>query len=136
VLSRHSITHSVSQPTLGGVIDGGVWIENTTGSKTTMARLDIDALKAARTTALPKQATRASVRVLGDRLWVTEPLGQANLNYCADPATGRPLVKLPPLPGDSALLTADASTIFYTVVPVNAHSVKLESAPISPRCRS
>jgi hypothetical protein len=136
VLSVRTIPQSVSQPTLGGVVDGGVWIENATGAKTIVARLGLDALEPARTSALARRASRVSVRVLDGVLWVTEPLGQSNLNYCADPVTGRPLVELPRLPGDSVLLAADASRIFYTDVPVNAHSVKLESAPISRRCRA
>jgi hypothetical protein len=136
VLSRRAIPRSVSQPTIGGVIDGGVWIENVAGRRTTVARLDLDALNPVRTSALATRANRVSVRVLGGVLWVTEPLGQRNLNYCADPATGRPLAKLPPLPGDSVLLAGDATTIFYTDVPLNAHSVKLETAPISSRCRA
>jgi hypothetical protein len=136
VLSQRTIPRSVSQPTLGGVVDGGVWIENASGAKTTVARLDGDALKPVPTSALAKRANRVSVRVLNGVLWVTEPLGQTNLNYCADPVTGRPLVELPRLPGDSVLLAADASRIFYTDVPLNAHSVKLESAPISRLCRA
>jgi hypothetical protein len=136
VLSQQTIPHSVSQPALGGILDGGVWIDNTIGSKTTIARLDVDPLMPARTTPLATRANRVTVRVLNGVLWVTEPLGQANLNYCADPITGRPLVELPPPPGDSVLLAANASRIFYTDVPVNAHSVKLESAPISRRCQA
>lgn len=69
-------------------------------------------------------------------LWVTEPLGEDNLNYCADPVTGRPLVRLPLLPGNSVFLTADETKFFYTDVPVNAHAVRLETAPISRDCVS
>ena len=136
VLSQRTIPRSVSQPSLGGVVDGGVWIENAIGAKTTVARFNLDGLKSARTSALAQRANRVSVRVLDGVLWVTEPLGQSNLNYCADPITGRPLVELPRLPGDSVLLAADASRFFYAEAPVNAHSVKLESAPIPSRCRA
>jgi hypothetical protein len=136
MLSQQTIPHSVTQPILGGVVDGGVWIDNTIGPKTIVARLAVDPLTRARTSPLAKRANRVTVRVLNGVLWVTEPLGQANLNYCADPVTGRPLVELPPLPGDSVLLASNASRIFYTDVPVNAHSVKLESAPISRRCQA
>jgi hypothetical protein len=135
VLSQRTIPQSVSQPTLGGVVDGGVWIENSTGTATTVTRFDVVPMKPSRTSPLARAASRVSFRVLDGLLWVTEPLGQANLNYCADPVTGRPLVELPPLPGDSVLLAADESRIYYTDVPVNAHSVKLESAPIDRRCR-
>jgi hypothetical protein len=33
-------------------------------------------------------------------------------------------------------LTADAANVYYTDVPVNAHSVKLEQAPIPGACSS
>jgi hypothetical protein len=134
VLSRRTLPRGVS-PAMGGVVDGGVWMDNTVGTNAIVIRLGVNPLAPSRTSPLAKPASRASVRVLDGVLWVTEPLGQANLNYCADPLTGRPLVELPPLPGDSVFLAATASTIFYTDVPVNAHSVKLESAPVNPRCR-
>lgn len=133
LLSQLTIPRSGSQPRVGGIVDGGAWIENTTGTNTTAVRLDLNTMRVTRT--LATKANRVAVRVLDDVMWVTEPAGEANVNYCADPVTGRPLVALPPLPGDSVLLAADASRIFYTDVPVNAHSVKLESALISPDCR-
>ena len=133
-LAQTTIGLSVSQPTFGGVADRGAWIENTVGTRTTTWRIDVDTLKPTRTSARSRIGGRASVRVIDGVLWVTQPHGQENLNYCADPVTGRPLVALPPLPGDSVLLTADATSVFYTDVPVNAHSVKLETAPISRDC--
>jgi hypothetical protein len=74
--------------------------------------------------------------VIGRVLWITQSLSHSNLNYCANPVTGRPLAWLPPLRGDSVLLTADATSIFYTDVPINAHAVRLETAPISRDCTS
>jgi hypothetical protein len=68
-------------------------------------------------------------------LWVTEPRGEPNLNYCANPVTGFARVTLPPFEGDSTLVASDRSSIFFTVVAVNAHSVALDRAPISPACR-
>ena len=135
-ISEMTIPRSASQPTLGGIIDAGAWIENTIGPETHTWRINVNTLKATTSGARPAAADRISVRVLGGVLWITRPLGQRNLNYCANPVTGRPLARLPPLPGDSVLLTADATSIFYTDVPVNAHSVKLETAPISRDCTS
>jgi hypothetical protein len=99
-------------------------------------RLNVDTLKTTKTVAPATAATRISIRVIGSELWVTEPVGAENLNYCADPVTGRPLARLPLLRGDSVFLTADGRSIFYTDVPVNAHSVKLETAPVSRDCTS
>jgi hypothetical protein len=81
-------------------------------------------------------ANRIAVRAIDGVLWVTEPLGQNNLSYCADPTTARPLVRLPLLQGDSVFLAADRTNFYYTDVPINAHSVKLETAPVSRECRS
>ena len=87
------------------------------------------------TTLGPQPTARAySVRVIGDVLWITNPLGEGSVTYCADPRTGRPRVRLPPLPGDSVLLAAGEGSIYYTYVPVNAHAVRLERAPIDPAC--
>lgn len=133
-LSEITIARSVSQPTLGGIIDGGVWVENTIGTKTSAWRINVHTLEATKASARPATANRISVRVLGGLLWITQPLSRSNVNYCANPVTGRPLARLPLLSGDSVLLTADAKRIFYTDVPVNAHSVRLETAPISRDC--
>lgn len=67
-------------------------------------------------------------------LWVTELAGENNLNYCADPVTGRLRARLALLPGDSVFLTADADQIYYSYVPINARAADLIRAPISRRC--
>jgi hypothetical protein len=130
------VPRSESQPTFGGVVDGGAWIENDVGSTTSVWRVSLSTLKATKTSAWAAPAGRVSVQATGGVLWVTEPLGRDNLNYCADPVTGRPLARLPLLQGDSVFLTGDRTNFFYTEVPVNAHSVKLETAPISRDCTS
>jgi hypothetical protein len=38
------------------------------------------------------------------------------------------------LPGESVLLTADRSSVYYTYVPVNAHAAKIGRAPIGRAC--
>jgi hypothetical protein len=135
-ISDVTIPRSVTQPALGGIIDGGAWIENTVGTKTTARRISANTLQATKTTAQPTTASRIFVRVIGSELWITRPHSQSNLNYCADPVTGRPLTRLPLLLGDSVLLAADATSIYYTDIPVNGHAVKLETAPISRDCTS
>jgi hypothetical protein len=133
-LTELTVGKSDSQPTLGGVVAGGAWIENSVGYRTTAWRVDLSTLKPTKTSAWETPAKRISVRTLDGVLWVTEPQGEQNLNYCANPVNGQPLARLPLLPGDSVLLTADRANYFYTDVPVNSHSVKLETAPISRRC--
>ena len=134
VLATTTVPHSFTQPTVAGIVGSGAWIENTVGTKVTAQRLDATTLHATPTRAWPRSATDVSLRVLDGVLWVTRPDGGANVNYCANPVTGRPLVTLPPLRGDSVFLGADASSFYFTDVPVNAHSVKLERAPISRTC--
>ena len=46
------------------------------------------------------------------------------------------VVRLPLLQGDSVFLAADRTNFYYTDVPINAHAVKLETAPVSRECRS
>jgi hypothetical protein len=135
-LAARPLAASDSVPVPGGVVAGGAWIVNTAGGRTSAMRLSLATLAPTATSVPATTLGRITVRVLGGKLWVTEPLAGASLNYCANPVSGKPLVKLPPLPGESVLLTADASTLFYTVVPVNAHSVELERAPVSSGCGS
>lgn len=130
--SELTVPNSDSQPSLGGIDGGGAWIENVAGTNTKVWRIGLSTMKT--TSAWPAPAGRISVRLIDGVLWVTEPVGQDNLNYCADPATGRALSRLPLLPGNSVFLTADRTSVFYTDVPINAHKVKLERAPISRRC--
>jgi hypothetical protein len=135
-LNEITVPRSDTQPSLGGIVDGGAWVENTIGYRTSAWRIALDTLKTTKAQVVNTGASRFSVRTIDGVLWVTEPLGQDNLNYCADPVTGRPLARLPLLPGDSVFLTADDTKFFYTDVPLNAHAVRLETAPISRDCVS
>lgn len=133
-LSQVTVSHSVSQPALGGVIDGGAWIENTIGGRTSVSRLDLATLKATPPSGWPTSSERVAARVIDGNLWVTEAHGQDNVNFCADPRTGAKRGQTIVLPGDSVFLTADRTSIYYTYVPVNAHAVTVERAPISRAC--
>lgn len=133
-LSQVTVPHSVSQPTFAGIVAGGAWLQNSVGDRTTVWRVDASTLA---TTPASRRSTASghlSLQVIDGVLWATEPQGQGNLSYCADPVTARPRARLPLLPGDSVFLTADATRVYYTYVPVNAHAVKLESAPVSRAC--
>jgi hypothetical protein len=136
LVTKITLPRSVSQPTIGGIVDDGAWIENTVGARTTAWRIDVTTMRATRTNAWPTSSGRILVQVLDGVLWVTQPLGPVNLNYCANPITGQPLARLPLLQGDSVFLAADAVNAFYTDVPVNAHSVNLQRASIRHACVS
>jgi hypothetical protein len=47
-ISDVTIPRSVTQPALGGIIDGGAWIENAVGTKTTAWRISANTLQATR----------------------------------------------------------------------------------------
>lgn len=134
--SQEMAGSSLSQPTFAGVTAGGAWLNNTTGATSTAWRLNAGTLKPARASGWAIQSERISAQVIDGTLWVTELAGQDNLNYCADPVTGRLRARLPLLPGDSVFLTADASSIYYSYVPVNARAAELIRAPISRSCLS
>ena len=135
-LSELTVPHSDTQPSVGGIVDGGAWVENTVGYRTSAWRIALGTFETTKADVVNTGASRFSIRTIDGVLWVTEPLGEDNLNYCADPVTGRPLARLPLLPGNSVFLTADETKFFYTDVPVNAHAVRLETAPISRDCVS
>ena len=131
-----TVPRSAAQPTFGGIIDGGAWIQNVVGTTTSTWRVNVTNLASSRPLKLPGAMGAIAARVIGDRLWVTEASRAGNLSYCANPLNASARVRLPALPGDSVLLTTDASDIFYTYVPLNAHVVELERAPIARGCGS
>ena len=132
--ARTTIPYSVTLPTVAGVAGGGVWLQNSNGGVTRVERLDAVTLRPTRVAGLPAASRRTFVRVLDGVVWVTESLSSGSLNYCANPVTGAARERLPVLPGNSVMLAADASTLYYTDVPENAHVVRLERAPISRNC--
>jgi hypothetical protein len=77
---------------------------------------------------------QSSAEVINGILWVTEPVGGNNLNYCADPITGRLRARLPLLVGNSSFLTADTTSIYYLNKPLDSSSDTLERAPLDHRC--
>ena len=133
-LTEVTVARSAPQPTLGGVIDGVAWIENAIGRRTMAARVDLATLKASTPSAWAAASERVSARVIDGNLWVTEARGEDNVNFCADPRTGAQRGQLIVLPGDSVFLTADRASVYFTYVPINAHTVRVERAPISRAC--
>jgi hypothetical protein len=132
--ARTTVPYSSAQPTIAGIVEGGVWIQNSSGMHTGVGRLSLGTLKPTPVAKAAVPANRAFARVIDGVVWLTESLPQGSLNYCVDPVTGQPRERLPILPGDSVMLAADASSIYFTDVPLNAHSVRLERAPISRNC--
>jgi hypothetical protein len=98
-------------------------------------RLDVNTLKITPTqgpaTVVDTNGIRA--QLIDGILWVTQPAGGGQRNYCGDPATGRARARLP-LSGDSVFLTADTTNFYYE--PLDTSPAEIARAPIDPRCRS
>jgi hypothetical protein len=67
-------------------------------------------------------------------LWVSQPAGGPQRNYCGDPRTGRPRAPIE-LQRWGLFLTADATTVYY-VPDANAPREQLAREPVDPRCRA
>jgi hypothetical protein len=131
--------HGAITPQIGGIIDGGAWISDATGVGGRVARLDVNMLKP---TPIPAALARASntiqARVISGILWITHVGDGKRLNYCGDPATGRPRAPLS-LPAGARLLTADSGSIYYSrsihIPDQSAPRFDVVRAPIDPRCQ-
>jgi RNA polymerase sigma factor (sigma-70 family) len=82
----------------------------------------------------PVQQYTNTVRaqVIAGILWITQPAGGPQRNYCATPATGAPDIQVPALL-DSMLLTADQQYIYSATTGPGA--VRLLRSPIPKGCR-
>ncbi len=134
IQARTTAQWSINQPSIKGVVDGGAWIYNSGGMARGSWRIAVNTLKPTRTQPLPIPSMQSSAEVINGVLWVTEPVGGKNLNYCADPITGRLRARLPLLVGNSTFLTADASSIYYLNEPLDSSSATLERAPLDRQC--
>jgi len=127
---------SLALPAVAGIVDGGAWVQNTTAGGVSVRRLDIGTLKFSQTAPWAVPSSRVRVRVDDGVLWVIESQSQNTISYCADPATGKALEHPLTLRGDSVFLTANSGRFYFSDVPLNAHAVRIGSAPISRACRA
>lgn len=125
----------VTEPSIGGIIDGGVWLSEPTGMIGYIERVDVNTLRPTPPRE-PIGETSNGIRaqVIDGILWVTQGgLGGAKDNYCGDPVTGRKRAPLPrALERAGDFLTADANNIYYLGGPAQHDLIR---APIDPRCR-
>jgi hypothetical protein len=134
--ARTTVLWSVTQPRIDGIVAGGAWIDNSTGMTTTSWRIDIHTLKTTRTQVPAIPGSRVFASVLDGILWVTKPERGQLVTYCADPVTGARLARLPRLGTNSILLTARATSIYYSDVSLKTASIVLKRAPVDSRCSS
>jgi hypothetical protein len=129
----------VTEPALGGVIDGGVWFSESTGMQGYVGRLELTTLQPTRTQT-PKIATNGiSADVIDGILWISQGAGGRQRNYCGDPVSGRSRASFANslLSQEIEFQTADAHYVYLSETPVgnDSHAVLLIRQPISPRCR-
>jgi hypothetical protein len=119
-----------SKPALGAIVDGGAWISQAGGMMGFVQRLDLGTL---RPTTSPFSGTNAiGVRLIDGRLWITQPFGGPERNFCADPRTGRPRARLT-YPISSEFLAADRSRVYFA--PHMSQRTSLDQIRIPAGCR-
>jgi hypothetical protein len=126
---RSASFRSTTQPSIGGIMDGGAWINDTSGMTSSYSRLNAATLKPTPVPGKQLGGNRSFAQVMDGILYVTEPGRSELLNYCGDPATGQLRARLP-LPGDTTPLAADAASIFYQP----PGTTELVRTPTNPRC--
>jgi hypothetical protein len=136
----------VTKPYIGGIAGGGAWISQSGGMMGAVERLSLVTLRPTRFAgARPHPGESGppridgtngiSARLIAGVLWVTQPAGGAQRNYCGDPSTARARAPLP-LGQEGQLLAADDSSIYYIPDASNPTRAELRRAPIDPRCRA
>jgi len=129
----------VVAPEVSGPAGGAVWVSEPTGMMGYVQRLGLPGLTAGPgscpdggVTARCVGGTNAiTARIAGGRLWVTDPAGGARRNYCADPATGRPLapLRLPDPALDEILAIGPAAVYYATPGPGDTQYVRELAIP-------
>jgi hypothetical protein len=135
----------VTKPFVGGIADGAVWISEAGGMMGAVERLSLLTLRPTGFPGAPPHpgesgppridgANGITARLIAGILWVTQPAGGTQRNYCGAPSTGRPLAPLP-LGEEGQLLAADASSIYYVPDASNPTHAALAQAQIDSHCR-
>jgi hypothetical protein len=122
----------VVAPMLAGVTAGGAWISEPTGMMGYVERFGTAPLKAdAATQVEGSNGIRADL--WDGELWVTNQGGGPSRNYCADPATGRPLAAspLPDLTQDQLMTVAD-QRVYYSVPAGSGFQIR--TVPVPAAC--
>jgi hypothetical protein len=127
-------TNGVVAPAIADVTDGSVWLATPTGMMGYVERLATTSLSPAPSTEV--SGTNAiHVRVADGALWLTNPVGGATRNYCADPMTGRVRAPLPlPNLGQDELLAVGASALYYAVSDSSGNGWRIATLPVPAAC--
>jgi hypothetical protein len=131
LLASHP-TAGVTAPALGGVVDSGVWASVPTGMLGYVERFTVAGMT-------PDPATDVGgtngirVIVADGVVWITDGVGGAGRNYCANPVTGRRLATIPlPDLDQDYLLAVSPRYLYYEAPAGNGSHVK--TAPVPAAC--
>jgi hypothetical protein len=126
----------VNAPSLSQVVDGGVWLSQSTGMMGYIERLDVSTLSPT-PISLPfpigHSTNGISAEVFAGVLYVQQRDGGPDLNYCGDLTTGQIRAALA-LPSDATLLTASATYLYYILDPGTQKGQGLARSAINPLC--
>ena len=131
LLASHPL-FGVTAPALDGIIDAGVWVSEPTGLLGYVERFRT-------ATMAPDPATDVggtngiSAAVADGVVWVTDHVGGARRNYCANPVTGRRLATIPLPDLDQDSLLAVSGRYLYYDAPASG-GFYLERVPVPGAC--
>jgi DNA-binding beta-propeller fold protein YncE len=127
LIASHAMT-GVAAPGIGGVTGTGAWVSEATGMLGYVERFSTATMS-------PDPATDVggtngiNARVADGAVWVTDQVGSGR-NYCANPATGRVLARIPlPDPGQDYLLAVSDRYLYYQVPADDGFYLKRAQVP-------
>lgn len=124
---------SVNKPDIGGIDGPSTWFSASGGMSGSYSRLNTTTLRSEPVGVRYQEYTNGvQAQIYDGTLWVTQPAGGPQRNFCANPITGRPRARLHIGQGGT-ILAADRHYI-YDAFDESAPA-QLVQAPIAARCR-
>lgn len=133
-LLASSAVNGVVTPAITTVNDDGVWLAIPTGMMGYVERLATASLSPVPSTEVG--GTNAiRVRFADGAIWVTNPVGGATRNYCADPTTGRVRAPLPlPYLNQDQVLAVGPRVLYYAAFNSSAGGWRIATVPVPAAC--
>jgi hypothetical protein len=135
----------VIEPSISGVIDNGIWVEDGGGHVGAIERLNLATLKPEPLTSPDLDPDGGGYYITGyndigatiadSLVWITQADGGTQYNYCGDPRTGRLLAALSlPQPYQDDVLAIGTQYIYYAETSDTSNQQYLGRVPIPARC--
>lgn len=137
---------SVIHPAIGGIIGHWAWIDVATGMMGYVQRVDLDHLTSlgppgesavvspGHTPTVIFGTNGIEARIMDDVLWVTQAVGGADDNYCADPTTGQPRAFLHGADDAGYGLAASPTRLFFVTGVGPRDAPEIVSEPLDRAC--